>query len=177
MTGATQNADGAGGLVPQPRAGQQNLFLRGDATWADPTADFQAQIDALVDEDTGYTIREIAASEVVKLVNGAPAALDTLGELADWIISHDDAIDVASAARRLENLEKTVNGTQSTPGLVTTVSNLNTIINGGNGTTGLVSTVSTLSTTVSNIQGDITTLNTAVDALDDRLRWQDLVEY
>ncbi len=38
MTGATASANGAHGLVIQPNAGQQNLFLRGDATWADPGA-------------------------------------------------------------------------------------------------------------------------------------------
>jgi hypothetical protein len=38
MTGATSGANGAHGLVIQPNAGQQNLFLRGDATWADPGA-------------------------------------------------------------------------------------------------------------------------------------------
>lgn len=34
MTGATAAADGAAGLVPQPHAGQQANFLRGDGTWA-----------------------------------------------------------------------------------------------------------------------------------------------
>lgn len=34
MTGATADADGASGTVPAPKAGQENLFLRGDGTWA-----------------------------------------------------------------------------------------------------------------------------------------------
>lgn len=35
MGGATANNDGYGGLVPTPKAGQQNLFLRGDGTWSE----------------------------------------------------------------------------------------------------------------------------------------------
>lgn len=33
MTGATASASGVSGLVPQPAAGANNLFLRGDGTW------------------------------------------------------------------------------------------------------------------------------------------------
>lgn len=35
MSGATAEKDGTSGLVPVPTAGQHNLFLRGDGTWAD----------------------------------------------------------------------------------------------------------------------------------------------
>ena len=34
MTGATAIADGTGGLVPAPSAGDEGKFLKGDATWA-----------------------------------------------------------------------------------------------------------------------------------------------
>ena len=34
MTGATANDDGTHGLVPQPLAGDESKFLRGDGTWA-----------------------------------------------------------------------------------------------------------------------------------------------
>lgn len=37
MTGATSTTQGGAGLVPAPGIGQQNLFLRGDGTWAAPT--------------------------------------------------------------------------------------------------------------------------------------------
>ena len=36
MTGATANAAGTKGMAPQPAAGKQGAFLRGDGTWADP---------------------------------------------------------------------------------------------------------------------------------------------
>lgn len=35
MTGATADTDGAAGLVPAPKAGEQDKFLRGDGTWAE----------------------------------------------------------------------------------------------------------------------------------------------
>lgn len=38
MTGASASAAGKAGLVPAPAAGKQGEFLRGDGTWANPTA-------------------------------------------------------------------------------------------------------------------------------------------
>jgi hypothetical protein len=38
FSGATSSADGEKGMVPQPEAGDNNKFLRGDCTWAIPTA-------------------------------------------------------------------------------------------------------------------------------------------
>ena len=34
MTGATADKDGTSGTVPAPKAGEENMFLRGDGTWA-----------------------------------------------------------------------------------------------------------------------------------------------
>ena len=34
MTGATADKDGTSGAVPAPKAGEENMFLRGDGTWA-----------------------------------------------------------------------------------------------------------------------------------------------
>lgn len=36
VTGATASTNGARGLAPQPNAGQEGMFLRGDGVWADP---------------------------------------------------------------------------------------------------------------------------------------------
>jgi hypothetical protein len=35
MRGASAQTNGVSGLVPAPKAGQQELFLRGDGTWAE----------------------------------------------------------------------------------------------------------------------------------------------
>lgn len=42
MTGATADTDGTSGTVPAPTAGQENLFLRGDGTWAEAKQDLSA---------------------------------------------------------------------------------------------------------------------------------------
>ena len=38
FTGATSSTDGADGLVPGPKAGDEKKFLKGDGTWATPSA-------------------------------------------------------------------------------------------------------------------------------------------
>lgn len=48
MVGATADQDGNKGLVPVPKAGMQNLFLRGDATWADPTASLTTVVNNIL---------------------------------------------------------------------------------------------------------------------------------
>ena len=44
MVGATAAQDGQSGLVPVPQRGMQNLFLRGDAKWANPVELVQTQL-------------------------------------------------------------------------------------------------------------------------------------
>lgn len=41
MLGATSTTQGSNGLVPAPGIGQQDLFLRGDGTWASPVSTIQ----------------------------------------------------------------------------------------------------------------------------------------
>lgn len=44
MTGASSGTDGASGFVPQPHAGDNTKFLRGDGTWADVGAPIKANV-------------------------------------------------------------------------------------------------------------------------------------
>lgn len=102
MQGATASADGAGGTVPAPLAGDQNKFLRGDATWAEVSGLTPAQAQELVQlrtdvngilgDDSGLSMREVAAQEVAAIVADAPANLDTLKEIADWIADHPTSL-------------------------------------------------------------------------------------
>lgn len=164
MAGATAEKDGRSGLVPTPVAGQQNLFLRGDATWANPTATVQHQVDilttqvgTLIGNDTDKSVRTIAAEEVAKIVDGAPATLDTLKEIADYISEHPDAGDIA---QRVASLETIIN-TQDT---------------------GLVDRTAILEGTVGNLQVLIGQINQKNNAQDqdiqdiqrvlENLRWQ-----
>lgn len=98
MEGARSDRDGLAGIVPQPLAGDQNKFLRGDATWAvineitpaqvQELSQLRTDVDTLIDNDANMSVREIAAEEVAKIVADAPGNLDTLKEIADWIADH-----------------------------------------------------------------------------------------
>ena len=62
FAGASSNAAGSRGLVPAPAQGDQGLFLRGDSTWATPSADISGSllsatrlaVAASADGSTGY---------------------------------------------------------------------------------------------------------------------------
>lgn len=101
MVGATASTDGVGGTVPAPLAGDQNKFLRGDATWvvvneftpthAQELAQLRTDVNGILGDDAGLSMRQVAANEVAKIVNNAPGDLDTLKEIADWIADHPDS--------------------------------------------------------------------------------------
>ena len=156
MVGATENEDGEGGLVPQPEQGQQNLFLRGDATWANPVSNVESSLNAIVGNDAGKTIRQVASEEVAKVVASAPTAFDTLKEIADWIDTHDATGDVVTLQNNVSTLQNTIYGTGNNDGLVAVVSNFQTDLSG-------------LTTRVGNLED-------TVEDIDLLLRWQDFVE-
>ncbi len=111
MTGATAQANGTSGLVPAPEAGEQNLYLRGDATWADPTAALTptvqtlvTQVGTLIGNDLNLSAREIAQQEVGRLVDGAPEAFDTLKEIADYLADNPSTGDIASRLTAIEQV-------------------------------------------------------------------------
>lgn len=59
MQGATANAAGEKGLVPQPVAGNQNKYLRGDGTWQTPP-----------DNNTTYTVATTSAAGLYPQLGG-----------------------------------------------------------------------------------------------------------
>ena len=93
MQGATSTTDGAGGTVPQPVAGDQDKFLRGDGTWAEVSGltPVQAQeltqlridLNTVRGTDTTLSMREVAVQEISTVVANAPGDFDTLKEIAD----------------------------------------------------------------------------------------------
>lgn len=169
MQGATSDTNGRSGFVPVPRAGQQNLFLRGDATWADPTADLNATLNTLIAQDGGLSIREIAVDvlETALIPENAKESLDSLKEIADWIQSHPD--DASAFNSRILNLEQTVfdvtneEGDTISFGLVTTVGNLSTELN-------------KMNTTVDNLKTDVRDVEKNISILYDRLKWHEMDE-
>ena len=187
MKGATADKDGAAGLVPVPTRGQQNLFLRGDATWADPTAELQATVAVLIGSDTDKSIREIARDELKTVVGTADEAFDTLGEIEEWIKNHEDATDILKLANKVTNLENVVSKgipgedgvTIETPSLVKQVGDLNnsfkelnTTVN--DPTSGLVHVTSDLKTKLETLTETVTEHTKEISEIKGSLRWQDL---
>ena len=187
MKGATADKDGKAGLVPVPTRGQQNLFLRGDATWADPTAELQATVAVLIGSDADKSIREIARDELKTVVGTADEAFDTLGEIEEWIKNHEDATDILKLANKVTNLENVVSKgilgedgvTIETPSLVKQVGDLknsfkelNTTVN--DPTSGLVHVTSDLKAKLETLTETVTEHTKEINEIQSKLRWQDL---
>ena len=187
MTGATAQEDGKAGLVPQPKAGNQRFFLRGDGTWANPTAQLENHVNNLFDDlyagDSG-SIRDIASALIDDLVGNAPTSLDTLEELAGWVQNHETVLDITQAAVDIDNLTNAMFGTVANPaetdaelaqmvqedGVIRILSNLNTIILGdGLTTVGLQSKVNTLTNRVSDTEAAIEELNSSMTTAQNRM--------
>ena len=162
MVGATATRNGKSGLVPAPVAGQQNLYLQGNGTWSDPTAALSSQVSVLtgqvgtlIGNDTNKSVRDIAVEEVGKIVAGAPAAFDTLKEIADYLNDHPTESGFASRLIALENTVYTED-------------------------TGLVDQTAALVSTVGNLGDQINSINLTLDVHDEKitnleetLKWRD----
>lgn len=175
MKGATDSTNGASGLVPVPSKGDNKLFLRGDAKWANPTEEVEATLQVVIGTDVGKSIRDIATEEVLKVVDNAPEAFDTLKEVADWIQSNTTAEDIIKLNNRVVKLETAVGDENS--GLIKDVADLTSVSNtmnetlfgDGGSTVGLV-------TKVSNLENDIVTNSNKITLIEKRLKWQDINE-
>lgn len=124
MGGATADADGSKGLVPQPVKGDQDKFLSGSGTWVaipakDLTAEDVAAIPDLVttvgtingDTNTEGSFRNVIKTEVTNLIGGAGEAFDTLKEIQDWITTDGDA--TTKLVTRVGNLETAMENTKT----------------------------------------------------------------
>lgn len=196
MDGATEEQDGSTGLVPAPKAGEHNFFLRGDGTWVNPTAELQQSVQGLdtkvksldttignlVGTDSNKTIRAIAAEEMQKVVGGASEAFDTLLEVEQWIEQNKEVADLADLMSDVNHLNDTVFGVEATdeseavPGLVEVVSGLDDLINGTPEQEGILTKLSAVDATLINVNREITNTNNRVTTLENRLKWGDLVE-
>lgn len=104
MTGATVDKDGTSGTVPAPKAGEENMFLRGDGTWAEAKQDLSAYYNnanydtennklQLMNGDTVLKEIEISGGGGTKIVTFAGG---TDAEIAKMIQAHyNDKINIA----------------------------------------------------------------------------------
>lgn len=181
FTGATVEADGSTGLVPQPlKDVDVNHYLRGDGTWADPTSGvdltaLKAQITTLVGNDADKSVREIATEIVATVVDGAPEAFDTLKEISEWILEHPAISDITQMQTDVAKLKETVG--DATSGLVKQTSDLVTTVNG------LTSTVNSHTISIGDLKSQNTTIlasiedhATRITSLEERLTWHQIEE-
>lgn len=199
FTPASADTDGSTGLVPAPAAGQQDLYLKGDGSWANPTegvaldlSTLKGRVDKLIGTDEGVSVRVIATSivsdavsaAVADLVAEAPESFDTLKEIADWIQEHPSTETFVDLSNRVTNLEKTVNGAEGIEGLVSQVSTLKTNVSTLTGeVTTLKGTVLQFTTDIADLRSGLNALNTTVTgqgdritAIEARLMWQEIYE-
>ena len=201
MQGATENTDGVSGLVPQPMAGQQGLFLRGDGSWQDPTTELKevvSSLDKVVQDnqkkheqdirtlmsgaETITPVIDIVNAQIAAVVGNAPDAFDTLEELAAWVAKHDGAIDIARTLERLTAVESTLNDAET--GLIVRVEETEEILHGDGATTmGLVAQTANLVTRMLQAENDIIDMGTTIgihtsniEEIYNLLKWQDLYD-
>jgi len=166
MVGATARTDGSSGIVPAPKAGDQNMFLRGDGTWSPVTSDnFEFLTDivtTLVGGDYSKSARDIATEEVAAVVAEAPESFDTLKEIADWIQSHpSDASDLNSRVADLEEDLVAVNGD------ITSLNSRVTALENS-------SFLGDINAAILALQQKDSELESSISDLDNRLKWQNL---
>lgn len=200
MVGASAEEDGAAGLVPQPLAGQQSLFLRGDGQWADPTETLQgvvSSLDQLVKDNQKaheadmntlmggrselISVDDIVNEHIEELVGAAPETFDTLEELAKWIADHEEAIDIADTLTKLAKVETSLYDPDT--GLVKRVGNIELALNGDDTTTGLIAQTANLVAKMYVVENDIldlqdlTSEHTAnIEDIYNILKWQIMYE-
>ena len=64
-----------------------------------------SKVDTLIGDDSGVSVRNIAANEVAKVVANAPESFDTLKEIADWI-GTASGVSAATLVADIEALKK-----------------------------------------------------------------------
>lgn len=113
MTGATEGADGAKGLVPAPSAGDETKFLRGDGTWQTVSSDTVSDATKLAKGIVQIGDNIDVASGVISVPEGAANKKGVLQvgtnlHVTDGVVSVADA---STIGKGVVQLETTLTGT------------------------------------------------------------------
>lgn len=105
MTGATADTDGSAGLVPAPKAGEQDKFLRGDGTWAESDKTLSKDGYAADAKIVGEKFSELSG----KIDNkGNPTDEQISNAVGNWLKDNPDAIAVQDGSITEEKLSQDV---------------------------------------------------------------------
>ena len=201
FTPASKEKNGTVGLVPAPKAGEQDLYLKGDGSWANPTeavalevAGLKTSVDTLIGADKNVSVRVIAtdiaskaaSTAVANLVANAPESFNTLKEIADWIEDHPSTETFVALSNKVTSLDDLVNGNaeKNITGLVSQVSTLNSTVSTLNeDVTALKGKALTFTTDIADLKSGLATVNTTLSnhsekiaSIESRLVWQELYE-
>ena len=102
MVGAREDSQGSIGLVPEPAAGQQNLFLRGDGVWASPGVSNSTDDKSITTIDNVLTLKDFGV-KYYKYVEATGSE-----ETGDFVPAHYEAQIVDDTHPWLEGLEPKV---------------------------------------------------------------------
>lgn len=128
MTGATEQADGTSGLVPVPKAGSNNLFLKGNGSWADPVPQvLKKQVADLIALDNEKSAREIAAEESAKIKNALNPVINNLNNRIELIESSNNTyITNQIFVKGIGDLTQLFNAQEANNTVVDAINNLDT---------------------------------------------------
>lgn len=199
MVGATDSSDGAAGLVPAPKAGEEGYFLRGDGSWAaiEIKDSLSRKIVADLDEAQEYVANNEDADQYIYMVpiEGATGSnkydeyivittkdaesgedIRSLELVGDWTV---DLSDYATKSE-VEVIATTVGNLENSLSNYTTLEQVNQAITSA--TSSLTDTFVTIvdfNAAVGNLDELLAanqSLVSKVDELDNRLKWQDISE-
>lgn len=126
------------------------------------------------------SVAKIVATEIAKVIAGAPESYDTLKEIADWIKDHPNTVaDINTAitnlASRVSDLETDISSLKTrvttAEGKITTLETAVTTLNGDVNTVNSVDYK--INQTAQNLNTDISNLRELVDSHDQSLTWTD----
>ena len=114
MAGATEETEGAAGIVPAPDAGQQDAFLRGDATWGNLGAAALAGIaNNLATTQEGFLLDARQGKELadqISLVNSAKdieiIVGNNIGAVRNYCYIKNDILYLNAQAEVIGNLAR-----------------------------------------------------------------------
>lgn len=148
--GATNSADGSDGLVPAPKSGKQDSFLKGDGTWGTP-------------ENTKYSVVSKTAAGLAPQLPNETSTTKYLRQDGTWAVPPNQTYNKATPSSdglmakedktKLDGIEE---GAQKN---VAAYSNVD-VDHGSNGTTGAINIQDTLSL----LSGDNVKVEVVVDS-------------